>query len=193
MSLPESSAICTRWMGGMETSAEAAVLAPVIRRLAPQDEGELRRVLLRLEPSARCSRFGQAASDAYLAKHAKCALANADSIMGAFIGDRLRGFAEIYNGRPHGFADTAFVVEPEWRRRGLGWALLRAAMQAAAESQTNTLRMIFSRHNWPMRKLANKACGKLDIILGEISVDVDLGENERSSWMNATPIKIGVV
>jgi hypothetical protein len=43
-----------------------------------------------------------------------------------------------------------------------------------------------------MRKLANKACGKLDIILGEISVDVDLGE-KRSSWMNATPIKIGVV
>jgi GNAT superfamily N-acetyltransferase len=109
-------------MGGMETSAEAAVLAPVIRRLAPQDEGELRRVLLRLEPSARCSRFGQAASDGYLAKHAKCALANADSIMGAFIGERLRGFAEIYNGRPHGFSDTAFVVEPEWRRRGLGWA-----------------------------------------------------------------------
>jgi len=109
------------------------------------------------------------------------------------IGERVRGFAEIYNSRPHGFADTAFVVEPEWRRRGLGWALLRAAMQAAAESQTNTLRMIFSRHNWPMRKLANKACGKLDIILGEISVDVDLGENERSSWMNATPIKIGVV
>jgi hypothetical protein len=63
MSLPESSAICTRWMGGMETSAEAAVLAPVIRRLAPQDEGELRRVLLRLEPSARCSKIWSLANE----------------------------------------------------------------------------------------------------------------------------------
>jgi hypothetical protein len=66
-------------------------------------------------------------------------------------------------------------------------------MQVAADPQTNTLRMIFSRHNWPTRKLASKARGKLDIILDEISVDIDLGENERSSWMNAATIKIGVV
>jgi hypothetical protein len=58
-------------------------------------------------------------------------------------------------------------------------------MQVAADSQTNTLRMIFSRHNWPMRKLASKARGKLDIIFDEISVDVDLGKT--------APIKIGVV
>jgi GNAT superfamily N-acetyltransferase len=185
MSLPESRATCKRWMGGIEKSTEAAILAPDIRRLAPQHEGELCRVLFCLEPSARCSRFGQAVSNTYLANHAKRALANADSITGAFIGERLRGFAEVYNGRPHGFAEAAFVVEQAWRRRGLGWALLRAAMQVAADPQTNTLRMIFSRHNWPMRKLASKARGKLDIIFDEISVDVDLGKT--------APIKIGVV
>jgi GNAT superfamily N-acetyltransferase len=149
---------------------------PVVRRLDRPDEGELCRILLGLEVPARCSRFGQAASDAYLAGHARTAFANADCILGSFIGERLRGFAEVYNNGAHGFAEAAFVVEQKWRRRGLGWALLQAAMQAAADSGANTLRMIFSRHNWPMRKLACKATGKLDIIFDEISADVDLGE-----------------
>jgi hypothetical protein len=32
--------------------------------------------------------------------------------------------------------------------------------------------MIFSRHNWPMRKLATKANRRFDIVLDEIFVDV---------------------
>jgi GNAT superfamily N-acetyltransferase len=149
---------------------------PDIRCLGQQDEGELRRLLLGLEPRARCSRFGQAASDTYLATHAKCALANADWLLGAFIDERLRGVVEVYDGGAQGYAGAAFVVEQGWRRQGLGWALLQVAIQIVADSQTNTLRMIFSRHNWPMRKLAGKASGKLDLVLDEILVDVALGE-----------------
>jgi hypothetical protein len=44
----------------------------------------------------------------------------------------------------------------------LGWALLQAAIQKAAVCEANMIRMVFSRHNWPMRKLAAKASGKLD-------------------------------
>jgi len=32
-----------------------------------------------------------------------------------------------------------------------------------------------------------------DLHKDEISDDVNIGENERSSWMKAAPIKIGVV
>jgi hypothetical protein len=49
-------------------------------------------------------------------------------------------------------------------------------MQIAAQSEADRLRMIFSRHNWPMRKLAGKAGGTLDIVLDELSIDVALGE-----------------
>ena len=87
--------------------------------------------------------FGQAASDAALANHAKCALANADWIVGAFLEDRLQGVVEIYSGGPGDGAEAAFVVERESRRQGLGWALLRAAMEIAANAEKKTLRMIF--------------------------------------------------
>jgi GNAT superfamily N-acetyltransferase len=180
------------WTGDAEASRQSAIVGPDIRLLQRKHEGELCRLLLGLDAPARCGRFGQAASDAYLTSHARTALANADCVLGGFIGERLRGVAEVYNDGPNGFAEAAFVVEQEWRRRGLGWALLRAAMRAAADCPTNKLRLIFSRHNWPMRKLASKVSGKLDIILDEISVDVDLDEDNRSSWADATPFKIGV-
>jgi GNAT superfamily N-acetyltransferase len=175
MSLLENRVIGKR-VCDAERPTDAAMAAADIRCLGPQDEGELCRILLGLEPSGRCGRFGQAANDAYLSGYAKFALANADWIVGAFIDERLRGVVEVYNSGPHGYAEAAFVVEQEWRRRGLGWALLRAAMQIAAQSEADRLRMIFSRHNWPMRKLADKAGGTLDIVLDELSVDVALAE-----------------
>ena len=152
---------------------DAATLTPDIRCLGPEDESELFRVLLSLDRSSRRSRFGQCVSDTYLAHHAQTALGNANWIAGAFIDERLRGVVEVYDCKSHGWAEAAFVVEQEWRRRGLGWTLLRAAMRKTADaSETNTLRMTFSRHNWPMRKLAAKANGRFDVILDEISVDL---------------------
>jgi GNAT superfamily N-acetyltransferase len=106
-------------------------------------------------------------------------LDNASWILGAFPDDQLRGVVEIHGEGPQGFAEAAFVVEPQWRRRGLGWALLRAAIEVASDAQANSLRMIFCRHNWPMRKLASKAGGRLDVVLDELSVDVTLGAIER--------------
>jgi GNAT superfamily N-acetyltransferase len=106
-----------------------------------------------------------------------------DWIVGAFLEDRLRNVVEIYSGDLGGRAEAALVVEREWRRQGLGWALLRAAMQVAADAETKALRMIFSRHNWGMRKLAAKAGGRLDVILGEIVVDVALDEGADQHGM----------
>jgi hypothetical protein len=65
--------------------------------------------------------------------------------------------------------------------------LLQSAIQIVADSKTNTLRMIFSRHNWAMRKLAAKAGGTLDMILGEIAVDVAVsGSGARSTAQAAS-------
>jgi GNAT superfamily N-acetyltransferase len=180
--------VTDNWLGDIGSSMDSAMTAHGIRCLGDQDEGALCRLMLSLEPSTRCSRFGQAASDAALANHAKCALANADWIVGAFLEDRLQGVVEIYSGGPGDGAEAAFVVERESRRQGLGWALLRAAMEIAANAEKKTLRMIFSRHNWGMRKLAAKAGGRLDVILGEIVVDVALDEGADQPW-DATAIR----
>jgi GNAT superfamily N-acetyltransferase len=192
MSLVESRVSDSNWLGDVGSITDAAMAAPGVRFLGHQDEGELCRLMLSLEPSARCSGFGQSASDATLANHAKCALANADWIVGAFLEDRLRGVVEIYSDDPGGRAEAAFVVEREWRRQGLGWALLRAAMQVAADAETKTLRMIFSRHNWGMRKLAAKAGGRLDVILDEIVADVALDDGSDQPWGDTTAIRLTV-
>jgi GNAT superfamily N-acetyltransferase len=176
MSLLEEQLTEIRPGGDVGRHADGAILASDIRYLGQPDENELRRVLLSLEPSARRSRFGQAASDNYLTSHAKSALANADWIIGVFIDESLRGVVELYKCGPHNYAEAAFVVEQEWRRRGLGWALLRAAASAAAQHNTHALRMIFSRHNWPMRKLADKAKARFDLVLDEISADIAIGQ-----------------
>jgi hypothetical protein len=59
--------------------------------------------------------------------------------------------------------------------------LLQAAIQKASACEANTLRMMFSRHNWPMRKLASKASAKLDIVLDEMCVDVPLSGSAKIS------------
>jgi GNAT superfamily N-acetyltransferase len=164
----------TRTVFGAIASTEAANHSCYIRLLKQEDEDELCRIFLTLEPSARCCRFGQVASDAYLVNHAKRSLTDADWIIDAFVGERIRGLVEVYSGRPSSYAEAAFVVEQEWRRRGLGWALLQAAIQKAGASGADTLRMVFSRHNWPMRKLASKASSKLDMVLDEMCVDAAL-------------------
>jgi GNAT superfamily N-acetyltransferase len=158
----------------------AAMPVPMIRCLRSEDEGELNRLLLGLEPSARNARFHQAVSDAFMPVHAKSALATADWVVGAFEHGCLRGVVEIYSDKPDGNAEAAFVVEQVSRRRGLGAALLEAAMQIAADGKTCTIRMMFSRHNWPMRKLASKAGGRLDVIFDSISVEVDLRTFRKS-------------
>jgi GNAT superfamily N-acetyltransferase len=148
--------------------------ASKVRLLVPEDRDELCRVFLTLEPSARYCRFGRAASDASLVDHANKSLADADWIAGAFVGGRIRGVVEGYSSKPSGCVEAAFIVEKEWRRRGLGWALLQAAVQKASQCEANTLRMVFSRENWPMRSLADKARPRLDFVLDEMCADVAL-------------------
>jgi GNAT superfamily N-acetyltransferase len=96
--------------------------------------------------------------------------------LGAFVRERIRGLVELYSSKPHGCIEAAFIVEKDWRRRGLGWALLQEAMQKASQCEAKTLRMVFSRENWPMRNLAHKARAKLDIVLDEMCADVGLNE-----------------
>jgi len=73
-----------------------------------------------------------------------------------------------------GHSEVALVVAPHWRRKGLGWALLRGAIRLGLQAQARSIRMIFPRTNWPMRKIARKANAQLDLVLDQIHAVVAL-------------------
>lgn len=93
---------------------------------------------------------------------------------GAFVNQRLRGVVEgRVSGDPN-FVEVSIVVEPTWCRRGLDEALLDAAICWGKASGRSTLRMIFSRHDWSMRRLASKANAQFDMVLDTMWADVTL-------------------
>jgi GNAT superfamily N-acetyltransferase len=153
-----------------------------IKPLGPQHETDLLAVFLDLDRPCRVSRFAYAASDHFLIQHSQRALSSAAWIAGAFVDETLRGVVEVYDAAA-GAVETAFLVERDWRRRGLGTALMRAAMQWARENDRPTLRMMFSRGNWPMRKLATNAQARLDLSLDEICADVVVGSRGFEAQM----------
>jgi GNAT superfamily N-acetyltransferase len=148
-----------------------------IKRLGPQHETDLLALLLDLDQPCRVSRFSCAASDHFLIGHSQRALSSAVWIAGAFVDDTLRGVVEAYDVGA-GAVEAAFLVERDWRRRGLGTALMQAAIAWAHENDRHALHMMFSRCNWPMRKLASNAQAKLDLSLDEISAHVAIGSRD---------------
>ncbi len=47
--------------------------------------------------------------------------------------------------------------------------------------------MIFSRNNWPMRKLASRADARFDLVLDEIVADVAVGRSPIGSTHGGFP------
>jgi GNAT superfamily N-acetyltransferase len=143
-------------------------LAVRTERLGREHAAELQEFFLRLDRGSRCRRFGHAASDEVVAAHAMTALEDATCVIGVCVDELLRGALEIYSCAPNGPPEVALVVDQDWRRRGLGWALLRAAVA----SETGGIRLIFTRDNWPMRQLAGKANARFDLVLDEICAEI---------------------
>ena len=147
------------------------------RRIVPLgscDEADLVSLLLRLDQPSRVGRFGAVTSDTVLAAHARRALRDADWISAVVMETGLCAVAETYKlgSRAPGIAEAAFVVEPRWRRRGIATALRHACVEWARGSGTETLQMVFSRSNWPMRRLARKGTASFRILDDEISADI---------------------
>jgi GNAT superfamily N-acetyltransferase len=135
------------------------------------------RILSGLDQSSLRHRVGPLTRDDCLNEHANRALATASRVFGVFVGESLKGILELYDGEASGHVDATLVVEWPWRNRGLGWALLGAAMQWVRHSETRTIRMIFSRNNWPMRALAHKANAQLTLVFDEICASITVMPN----------------
>ena len=71
--------------------------------------------------------------------------------------------------------EAAFAVASAWRRQGVNTALLFAAIGWARMSHRTRLRMMFSRNDWAMRRLATKAKPQLDLYINELIASVTIG------------------
>jgi GNAT superfamily N-acetyltransferase len=156
-----------------------AALPACVRALTENHRSELEGLLTALDRDSRCSRFGYAASDAALIAHSRSALQTASGAIGIFVADKLAGVAEIYRCDKTDNYEVSLVVDRPLRKRGLGWNLLHSSVQWARSADAESLRLIFSRHNWAMRKLATRAQAKLDLSLDELNAEIRLGPNSH--------------
>lgn len=131
------------------------------RRLWPSDIDTVRAFILRLDSETRANRFLAAVSDATALAYAERALVTKGLVIGGFVDGILRGLGELRAaGRPApGYllaplAEAAFVVEPRFRREGLGSALFRRIVVAARSRGVGDLHMRCLNSNGPMRRLA---------------------------------------
>jgi GNAT superfamily N-acetyltransferase len=136
----------------------------VIRRLWPAEAGLFADHMRRLDPYSRHERFGRAVDDTYLERYADNCFGAGDLVFGAFVDGVMRGAGELRSSgiivieRPddgaHRVAEAAFSVEEEWRRRGIGAALVERVLRAARNHGVEFVEVLFAPGNLPMRALA---------------------------------------
>jgi GNAT superfamily N-acetyltransferase len=147
----------------------------LVRRLSAGDVPAICRLFQGLDMASRYPRFAGARSDEAMTRHSYFVLAKAVFVLGVYVRDDLRGVLEAHECAVRGgVAEIALVVEREWRRRGLGTAMVSAAMTWGRHHDIDVLRFVFSRHNWPMRQLVVSAGARIDISLDEINAEIDI-------------------
>jgi GNAT superfamily N-acetyltransferase len=143
--------------------------------LNPSHVADVLGLFLGLDPVSRHCRFHFGATDETVGTHVSRTLTSATWVAGVFAAGGLRGVAEVYETGIPGVVEVALVVDPAWRRQGLGFALMQAVKRWAEASGRHTLRMSIAPSNVPMRALARKAGAHLALMPDEITADVTVG------------------
>jgi GNAT superfamily N-acetyltransferase len=73
-----------------------------------------------------------------------------------------------------GNIEAMILVDERWRRQAIGSVLLEETIEWARRGEANTLRFVCERTDWPMRHFARKFGARLDLVLGQIVVDIPL-------------------
>jgi hypothetical protein len=147
---------------------------PEIRHLDIGQLPSIQAFLSGLDPETRCRRFGPLISNAALDQYAVSALDNAALMLGIFSEQRLRGLLELYERSGPGVMELLLVVERASRCCGLGWRLIDASMRQATQMGTRCVDLIYPSDNWPMRRIAQKAGGTIDLVFGTFRARIDL-------------------
>jgi GNAT superfamily N-acetyltransferase len=153
----------------------ASILPLEVRPLEIGDRLELERLLLTLDQLSGFTALDRSAYDNCRIGRERAVLPSATWMAGGFLDGRLRGVVEVRAHAARGFAEAVLAVEAGWRRRGIGSALLHAAMEWAGRSGVPILRLKFSRTDLPMRRLASQADAWLDLAFDEMTAEIAVG------------------
>lgn len=156
-----------------------------VRKLWIGETAAYRDHLLRLDPDSRRRRFGGAVSEDFIARFADTTQGPGVVIHGFFIGDMLRGCAELrMASSPFSReAEAAFSIEKPWQSHGVGSALLERTLLAARNRGVKSLHMHCLAENERMQQLARKFDADLHFDFGSVIGEVD---PPRSTLMSLT-------
>jgi GNAT superfamily N-acetyltransferase len=146
----------------------------VVRKLWIGETAKYREHVLRLDSESRRNRFAGGVSDDFVRSYVDMATGLDAVAHGFFIGDMMRGAAEL---RPLGVrfarqAEAAISVEKSWQSHGVGSALLRRTLLAARNRGFRLLHMACLADNRRMQQLARKFDAELtfdfESVVGEV-------------------------
>ncbi|MEM1343964.1 MAG: GNAT family N-acetyltransferase, partial [Pseudomonadota bacterium] len=130
------------------------------RSLAPYEGEALVSHWERLpEPCIR-RRFLRPMNHAAFTERASLALGSGGEVIGWFRDGILRGVSELYTDGETG--EAAFTVEPGYRSKGIGQALLDHVLRRARNRGCARLIVMTTRENQPMIRIATKAGAHLE-------------------------------
>lgn len=122
----------------------------------PFERGEYLAHLRRLSPEDRRSRFHALVDDAALGRHAAQALSGRGRVIGWRSDDVLRAAAEVALAPGGETVESAFEVEEGFRGKGVGTALVGAALLWARNRGARRLIVHTTRRNVPMLRAARR-------------------------------------
>ncbi len=133
-----------------------------VRRIYPSDRAAFAAHLIRLDHESRHDRFAMAVSDDYIERYVTGFFAApGDIAYGWFVDGVLRGAGELR--QAHGLtadaervAEGAFSVEKDFRRGGVGEALMARIVRAARNRRDSVLCLLCLAENRSMQGLAKK-------------------------------------
>ncbi len=139
-----------------QIKAPASHAAPQIRRVQRSERALFRDHLLRLDAESRIDRFGMAMNDRALSEYADGCFSSDALTFGYFVDGAIRGAGELHGLGQSAAADeaeAAFSVEREWRRLGVGRALLARIVETAREIGANAIHLTCMPRNRAMQGL----------------------------------------
>ena len=157
---------------------------PLFRKLTEAEAAHYQAHLLRLDSADRRMRFCGGVSDTAVIEHCAAIDWTQTVIIGCFVGDKLRGAAELrlLDSTPLQ-AEFALTIEQGFQDRGLGTELLRRSLIAARNRCITTVTMICLIENARMQRIARKFDSVLALEEGEIEGRLKTSWPTYLSWL----------
>jgi GNAT superfamily N-acetyltransferase len=112
--------------------------------------------MTRLDAGARALRFCAGVDDYFILSHCLAMVVARTSLVGALVGDEVRGAAEVEVDDDGEVGEVYLTVEREWRGQGIGTALMRTAVEEARRRGVGRLRIDVDVANEAMHRIALK-------------------------------------